>query len=126
MSLLFAKHSPYASNLAELGITIIGFDIISVRHLDASLPASSVSSSCLLPEISRRSWNMNNNSADLLGCCFAFDSFPVTLLPGPVIANCQYCKRCYGYGYQDCSQHDVSCMDKPEPNAGSYVNLMGC
>ena len=45
---------------------------------------------------------------------------------GPVIANCHYCKRCYGYGYQDGSNHDVSWMDKPEPGARSYVNLMGC
>ena len=47
-------------------------------------------------------------------------------LLGPVMTNCQYCKRCYGYGYQDHSQHDVSWMNEPEPGAGSYVNLMRC
>jgi hypothetical protein len=45
---------------------------------------------------------------------------------GPIVANCQYCKRCYGYGYQNGSQHDVGWMDKPKPSAGSYVNLMRC
>lgn len=29
-------------------------------------------------------------------------------------------------GYQDGSQHDVSWMNKSEPGAGSYVNLMEC
>jgi hypothetical protein len=47
----FAKHSPYASDSAELR-TIIGFEIITVRHLDASLPANSAGNSSLLPEIS--------------------------------------------------------------------------
>jgi hypothetical protein len=47
----FAKHSPCASDSAELR-TIIGVEIITVRHLDVSLPASSAGNSSLLPEIS--------------------------------------------------------------------------
>src|SRR5687768_16113216 len=91
------------------------------KHLDVSLLASNSSNSLRSRE---KSLPFAQDSANKVSHVLWLARSSESL--GPVIANCHYCKRCYGYGYQDGSNHDVSWMDKPEPGARSYVNLMGC